>query len=302
MRIIGSGLAGLIAGTINPEAEIFELMQGRNNHQALLRFRTPDIGDAVGIPFKKVTAYKGIWNKGVNTTLSPKMISLYSQKVSGKISHRSICNLEPETRYMAPIDFQDMLQANCHDRINYDQSLAYILRYDGPILSTIPMNVLARELLMEYLLDDELEIINDVRPVYVTRYHLLDCEAYMTYYYPDPDLNVYRASISGDTLIIESMDKTEEKDFLAVTRSFGLYKSRMTLQLMNHEQNNGKMKLIDERTRKKFILQATLEHGIYSVGRFAIWKDVVLDDVYQDLIRINKFINRDKYEHYRDLT
>lgn len=299
MRIIGAGLAGLIAGVLNPDAEIFEPMEVGISHQALLRFRTPDIGEAVGIPFKKVTAYKGIWFKNSDVNLSPKMISLYSQKVSGKISHRSICQLEPETRYVAPIDFQDTLRNICEERINYDYLLSDVLRYDGPILSTIPMGVLSELLDLEYILGEELEIIKSVLPVYVTRYDIKDCEAYMTYYYPERNMNLYRASISGNTLIIECMEPMADSDLQIVMLSFGLFGAHLNLQLYNFEQNNGKIKPIDENKRKKFILQATLEHGVYSLGRFAIWKDILLDDVYKDIGRIKHFINLSKYDQLK---
>ena len=61
--------------------------------------------------------------------------------------------------------------------------------------------------------------------------------------------------------------------------------------VMNEEQNNGKIVKMNDSIRKNFILQATLRYNIYSLGRLAIWKNIVLDDMYKDMLKIKKLMN-----------
>ena len=121
MKILGAGLAGLIAGALNENAYIQEPFENKTTHQALLRFRSPQIGEALGIPFREVDAYKAIWYRGQSTNeVCPRSMVLYSQKVADRISHRSIRHLETEKRWMAPENFQDMLKDICKGRIEYE--------------------------------------------------------------------------------------------------------------------------------------------------------------------------------------
>lgn len=299
MKILGAGLAGLIAGAMNETAEIYEPFDKTNTHQALLRFRSPLIGEAVGIPFREVSAYKGIWFRNEPVPLSPVMMVYYSKKVSDRITHRSIRHLETETRWMAPEGFQDMLRDMCKSRILYDAYLDPI-HDDGPIISTIPINILADLLGASFLLKGSTEIIKATKPIYVTRFKIENCDAFMTNYYPEPGKAIYRASISGDTLIVESTRPIHTIDFEMVFESFGIRKPE--LQMQNFIQTHGKMNLIDEDSRKGFIRYATMNYGIYSLGRFAIWKDILLDDVYQDIGRIKHFINLSKYDQLKGTT
>ena len=296
MHIIGSGLAGLLAGVLNESAELYEPLPINLAHRALLRFRSPQIGEAVGIPFREVTAYKGIWYKGEAVPLSPMLMSKYARKVSGKISHRSIRHQTPETRWMAPPDFQERLREMCESRIERDASIYDALRTEGPVISTIPMHILAENMQAEYVLGTELSIVKDIRPIYVSRYIVANCDAFMTNYYPDVVTSPYRASLSGDILIVECTKPLMPAEYDDVIDSFGLGGRIVTEELSNYEQKNGKMVAIDEATRKRFILHMTMEHGIYSLGRFAIWKDVLLDDVFHDIGRIKHFINLSNYD------
>ena len=63
MIIFGAGLAGLLAGNIlrKYHPKIYEAQNELpNNHSALLRFRTSDVGTACSIPFKRVKVSKAI--------------------------------------------------------------------------------------------------------------------------------------------------------------------------------------------------------------------------------------------------
>lgn len=292
MKIIGAGLAGLIAGVLNQNATIYEPMDSVRLHRAVLRFRSPDIGEAVGIPFNKVTVYKGIWSYNQFIQLNPRVISWYSQKVSGMISHRSITNVSPEERWLAPDDFQSQLLDMCENRIVYGQVPDL---FDKTVkISTMPITALANKLGYNMEVSNHLSV-----PIYVKRFKVLNCDAYMTVYYPDPNCNVYRASLSGDNLIIESISNVSEYDIDEVLTSFGIERNQFYEEEPEVKQNNGKMIPICEKTRRDFISRATLEYNIYSLGRLALWKSIILDEVYKDLLKIKTMINKDRYEHMR---
>lgn len=290
MKIIGTGLAGLIVGALNQKAELFEPLSGLNKHNALLRFRTPDIGEALGIPFKKVRVYKGVWDNGP-VGLSPLRISQYSQKVSDRIEYRSITSLGTEDRWIAPDNFQQMLIEECFNRIQF--STIPDLTKRELIISTIPIFKLAECLGYRICITNAESL-----PIYVKTYELENCNVYMTNYFPGSCTDIYRASITGDKLIIESMASFE--DISIVLASFGLVKSQLkTTDAVEVIQRNGKMGLTDESMRRAFISRTTVDYNIYSLGRLAVWRNIVLDEVYKDYLQIKTMINKDHYEHIK---
>ena len=305
MVILGAGLSGLIAGVLNQNAQILEPFDDNTSHQALLRFRSNQIGEAVGIPFKEIEVYKGIWDEG-DKPISPHYIVKYSRKVSNTIAYRSIKNTDSELRWIAPVDLQDQLKSICENRITYgvpsDEMRSYVFSTE-PVISTIPMPVLAGMIGRESTIFSafrELDENNPVQPVYVNRYHIQNCNVYMTYYYTSYGTNIYRASISKDMLIVESMKPLNSREFDVVKDSFGLNQFDLRQTVFDYEQKNGKIVPIDEKARRDFIHSTTVDLGVYSLGRFAVWKNLLLDDVYHDILRIKEFINKDKYEHHRD--
>jgi hypothetical protein len=52
----------------------------------------------------------------------------------------------------------------------------------------------------------------------------------------------------------------------------------------------GKMVPIDDHLRKEFMHHATSRYNIYSLGRFATWRPILLDDVVDDLTVIEKMM------------
>ncbi len=55
-------------------------------------------------------------------------------------------------------------------------------------------------------------------------------------------------------------------------------------------QKYGKIEPINEELRKQFIFEMTTKYNIYSVGRFATWRQLLLDDVVEDIQHVEKFI------------
>jgi flavin-dependent dehydrogenase len=76
MVILGAGMAGCLAACIFTDATILEAKTEIGaGHQALLRFRSPQIGEYVGIEFKQVTVHKSIWEGGRDVAPSPRLLN-----------------------------------------------------------------------------------------------------------------------------------------------------------------------------------------------------------------------------------
>jgi len=285
MVIVGSGLAGLITGALYNNVPILEPLSETKIHKALLRFRSSDIGDALGIPFKPVQVYKSIWDGDKHIPLTPRAIALYSLKVSDTVSYRSIVHQNPETRWIAPADFQERLLDICKHRIEYNEEPCW--RDEGEkVISTIPLPVLASKLDMPVSMPE-----NSNRKIYISTCKISNSDVYMTNYNVCTHSYIYRASITGDTLIIESTKRLREEHMYNVYESFGINDAIIHSIVMNEEQSNGKIVKMNDSIRKNFILQATLRYNIYSLGRLAIWKNIVLDDMYKDMLKIKKIMN-----------
>ena len=127
MKIIGAGMAGLLAANMlrrfNPEVhEALETLP--DNHTALLRFRTPEVSNSLGIPFEKVTVRKGIWDGSkIATEPNIRLANIYSQTVCGELDARSIWDLSPEDRWLAPPDFISQMASGLDILAGSDQSL-----------------------------------------------------------------------------------------------------------------------------------------------------------------------------------
>ena len=295
MRILGAGLAGCLAGMLNQRFTICEPKRydEMNKHKAVLRFRSPDIGEAIGIPFEKIEVYKGIWHNDKSVELAPRYINLYSRKVSDKVMARSITNIETTTRWVAPDDIHDILLDILNNRIDYGCEIDDLYSGDDIKISTLPLFVTAKKLGYDF------SVVNNNKKINVSRFRIPDCDIYQTYYYTDPTVHMYRATITKDILIIESCWEVEEHDITVAKRSFGLHGVLLETLVHNYEQSNGKISPIDDRNRRELLYNLTTDHNIYSLGRFATWKNVVLDDVYHDILTIKKFMLHDKYEARR---
>jgi len=290
MIIIGAGMSGLLCGALNPGSVIYEAGPEReSDHKALFRCKTNEIGKILGIPFKKVNVQKGLWDNG-HIEPSIRSAHMYSQKVTGKITGRSIMNLDPGVRYIPPLDFSNRLKVMCDIRYNFKftgQTFAQ------PAVSTIPMNYMSD---MVGLRDKTTSWESE--QIYVNRIQIPDCDSYCTMYYPGEESSAYRASLSGDVLIIESMIRLNHNSLAHIFESFGLPLLKKTTgeSLTNTKQKMGKIYPIDEKLRQKLITELTLKHNIYSLGRFATWRPkVMLDDVLEDIFVIRRLIEGGNY-------
>lgn len=296
MNIIGAGLSGLIAAAIWPQAQVYEISAvPMAQHKALLRFRSEAVAQATGIEFKRVKVRKGIWHHSNYVQPSIQVANAYSQKCLGGIhAERSIWNIEPAERFIAPDNLYEQLVDNCGARINW--GVDYEFGEEGAI-STIPLPVLMKKL--NHPIPNGIEFNRS--PITVQRYTVQDCEAYQTVYFPSPLHSVYRASITGNLLIVEHAGEPRGEWITEVRAAFSLGPIDPT-SMGQVKQSYGKIAAIDDSVRKQLLFDLTHKGGIYSLGRFATWKNILLDDVVHDAAVIKRLMRTGShYDTHKEL-
>ncbi len=136
----------------------------------------------------------------------------------------------------------------------------------------------------------------DAHTIFITKFEIEKCDKYATVYYPQPGFPVYRASLAGNELIIESISEIGEDDIYLVFDSLGMDVCDHEQMFGNIPQQNGKIIPMSERDRKAFLFQLTQQRGVYSLGRFATWRNILLDDVLNDIYVIKRMITTDSYD------
>jgi len=293
MKIIGAGLSGLLAGALFPGSTIYE-RQGSlpHNHGAILRFRGYKIGQSLGIPFKRVKVTKAIWYDGQEVQPTPRIQNMYSHKVLAEYSARSIRDISTVNRYIAPDDFIEQLAKRC--TIVFNRSFPeFGKRTDMPTISTIPMPSMMNKMGLPV---PGGQLTFSHRPIWTRTYELPNADIYQTIYYPDPQTNVYRASFTGNKLICEFMNDPVRVGLplFFIAETFGVNGEKL-IDIGSGTQEHGKIVEIPNPIRRSIMAQLTHEHNIYSLGRFATWRNILLDDVFDDIFRIKDLINLDSY-------
>lgn len=266
-----------------------------NNHGALLRFRSDKVETATAVPFRKVRVKKAIKHDGkIITTPNLMLSNMYSQKVTGSVLDRSINNLDDVDRYIAPWHLINEMAKNCsieYERKLDRRSLEELREWEPhrPIISTLPMPVLMK-------IVDWGEVPDfPKQKIWTQKVKIMDpdCQVCQTIYYPDPLIKHYRVSLIGDTLISEFTEKPDTNIGVhamdVLSEDFGIRSYKID-DMKESEQEYGKIMPIDDRIRKEFIFQMTNKYNIYSVGRFATWRQLLLDDVVDDLKVVEQFI------------
>ncbi len=318
MIIIGAGLSGCLAGALDRGARILEAAPALPaRHKAVLRFRSDRIGTALGIPFRKVRVYKGVFADGEFRALTPALINAYSRKVLGVIVARSIVSLDTVDRWVGPPDLHSRLAELCAGRIQFDcrveylnsQSIVYGSGDDGvtdasgpvsidrsgvPVVNTAPL-----PLLLQWLGVKEPEGLSFSRAaIRVQRYRVKGADVHQTIYFPDIEHPVYRATLTGEDLLIESTDKPHDAPEVGlgvVRHAFGLLPGELEL-IDQGVQPFGKIVELPAAQRKELLLAITLAYQVYNLGRFATWRNVLLDDVAVDFSCIRDMIRMHRYD------
>lgn len=303
IQIWGAGIAGLIAANIFQTAHVFEKGQRTEggHHKALLRFRSAAVGEACGIDFRCVRVHKGLWDGGY---VQPNILHAndYSRKVIGRLADRSVWSLEPVDRWVAPPDFVDQLIDRVNSRISWNTDGMKGQIIDGVmhpinnsvVISTIPMNVLA-----EAFGDDTAPEFKRAG-ITVRRWIIPDADVYQTVYVSDPTTTCYRVSITGNLLIAEFIGGCSGQMTFDPGEPFGVRLSELE-ELPSVQQSYGKIQPIDDAWRKKFIFNLSHHSGIFSLGRFGTWRNILLDDVLHDCAVIKRMIAQDAYGRSQEM-
>lgn len=305
MIIVGAGMAGLLAAAMlrDPGTVIYEAQESLpHNHNSLLRFRSSVVGDTLGIPFKEVQVLKSVhsWRNPAADAMA------YALKTTGQGRLRSILSAESkiETRYIAPDNLVERMAALVPS-VQFGQSFMFKkeLTQRTPVISTIPMPHLMAALnwpvRSEFRQRPGANIIADLDPELV--------DTYCSVYTPDPALPFARVSVTGSTMIAECYWHKDDpapdlgegtlNDAMAV---LGL-PTTAVMAWRYKRQNYAKILPIDERERKTFIMWASENHNVFSLGRFATWRPgLLLDDVVKDVRVIQRLIaSKAELYHHR---
>jgi hypothetical protein len=291
INIIGAGMAGLLAANMlrRHQVVVFEKKPNLpNNHHAVLRFRSPVVGEALGIQFKKVDMMKSYvpYRNPIADSLS------YSRKCTGVYkSDRSITEgYVIDERYIAPPDLIEQMSKNI--QIYYDSDYDFEYNRKVSTISTIPMLNLMK--LLHY---PSVPIFGH-KPGVVFVGRILACDAYVSVLFPGPE-PYSRATITGDRLMIEFPGMTELPESYNLAEAYfalGL-DAAVVLDAEFKKQEYFKIISIGDSERKKFQRWATVNHNVYSLGRYSTWRPkLLLDDLVNDIRKIESWITGDKNE------
>lgn len=292
MIIIGNGIAGRMAAKYFDyfDPQVYEANKnGESGHKAIMRFRDFSIGYLLGISLEKIHVDKAIYYKGNFVEPNPMVLNLYSRKVAKGIYPRSVRFTESVDRYVARESFRTPIA-------NYGYKLDRVephvccfsngehVEYDVCI-STIPLPVMAKAAGL-----DCVKTKMESYPIHVNRFKIdIPSYVYQTIYFPDGALSVYRASLEGQDLIIESQSEYTSQEIPEICSAFGIHQNNLCNE-QNYIQNDGKIVDMDDSVRKSLIMELTEKFSIYSLGRYATWRNITSDVLLDDLPKIAGFM------------
>lgn len=286
--IVGAGLTGLIAAHAFPRHTIIESAPApAAAHRALLRFRSPDVGELTGVEFRPVTVRKGVWSEGRWVAPDIRLANLYSRKVLGAVLGRSIWSVEPVTRWIAPEDFYERLLDAAAERITWGHAWDHATFTNEPLISTAPLPRIAAACAIRPEVDFRYAAIT------VRRFRVHGADVYQTGYFPDPHTTLYRASMTGSLLICEFAGEPDGEWLAEVMGAFALGSAE---EIETAHQPYGKIAPILDSERKALIARLTRNWNIFTLGRFATWRNILLDDVVHDIAVVKRLIAATDYD------
>jgi len=304
ITVIGAGMSGLLAACML-RSDCVRVIESQlslpNNHSAVLRYRSSVVGDTLGVPFKKVKVLKTSmpWKNPMADAMA------YAYKCTGQHTLRSslTAKAELEERFIAPSNLiqlmADRVQApiewGVRWRPNPDPA------HTQNFISTLPMPVLMKALGWKDI--PEFKYVHGAN----INVDLSGVDAYGTVYVPVPNIAFNRVSLTGDRLTIEfaNMEAADLQPSILdhvnlAIELLGISHKKIDVgtATLKHQQY-AKILPINDDVRMHFIMWASEQHNIYSLGRFATWRPGLLqDDVVNDVRVIQRLIkNGHNYIH-----
>ena len=313
LLIIGAGIAGTMASNYFASQHPIVIDKREKSeqcaHRAIMRFRDPVVGLLLRARLNRITVTKSIYMDGKHHDKPDiYMANRYSLKVSDGIYERSINNIEPADRYLMSdpgFPSPDNIKGGYRLELLTPDRVAKFISSNGyPIdipyqecISTIPMN----EIVGACPDGDLQQNIGDMffaekyDSIYVTTLtmHKLKSNINHTVYFPGNDTTAYRATLEGNKLIIESMDSylEEEQIILIMKDVFGIGIEYYAPQYVSMAiQAYGKISPIDDDIRKGIIRELSSKYSVYSLGRYATWRNITSDSIINDLDVISRLM------------
>ena len=321
IHVVGAGLTGLIVSNLlvarGYDVTVFELQEELpHNHRAVLRFRSPKLGDALGIEFEKVQALLCLSNYYYPNPLVSAMH--YSRATNGIMrTDRSITRLmdgpKLVDRWIAPANLRDILLERIRDRVQFGTPHK-IIACKGIVLTTVPMYSTfehASSLKIKSWQGKEIEFC--AAPYTTVTMKCNDMDAYGTVYNVMPNVSSpwTRLSITGSEIILEMserwgvgcLDRDEvgkrAKTLAKVILFLALEIDQIPDKPHVYRSLGDRISPIDERTRKSFIMYLTDQHQVYSIGRFATWRPgMLLDDLIKDTAIVASMIEGNPLQRF----
>lgn len=298
--IIGAGISGVLASKIFNTKYIFDSANTPEiYHKAIMRIRDQRIGMLLGCGLKPITVRKGIFYKGdILTKTNIKLNNLYSLKVSGELSDKSVLNLDDSERFLLEGNWSNSDAKYNYRLIKINNNEATFIHNNEEVkesydvcISTIPIFNIMESSDLKVLPKESFRY----NPIYVSLFKInIPSKIYQTIYLPEPGPFSYRASIEGNKLTIESVNGfPSEEEVNLIADIFGIDNS-VLIDREDHIQKIGKIISIDENIRKFILYELTNKFNIFSLGRFAIWKQIRADEVLSDLEKIERMIRIDE--------
>jgi len=288
--IVGAGLAGLLAAHMFPREPVCDVGPPVARHRALLRFRSDAVSLVTGIPFRRVRVHKGIWWDGAFRAPTIQIANMYALKCLGKlVGDRSIWNIDAADRWVAPDSFYEQLVEHTGQRITWNTMSNF--KDDAHYwISTAPMHATLAAVGIE-----SPETFHR-QPIAVRRFKVRGADVFQTIYFPNPEHSLYRASITGDTLICEFIDDLDMGWEDELWEAFNLRDVEDMVDEPIYRQHYGKIAPINEPLRRMHIATLTNDFNIFSLGRFATWRNLLLDDVVSDANVVRRLLTATTYE------
>lgn len=308
--ILGSGISGLICANYFKGYTIFEKANSLTaNHKALFRFKSDLLSKMLNLkPLRKVKVRKSIYCDGKFYNEPNIAFSiLYSKKVSNFISDRSIWSSDGSSvdRYIPDYDLIGDLAALVN--IEYGKNVSSIknsriffedggsVKYNT-IISTIPLANLLQ--ITDIVCEEKFCSKN----IFVNTIYLKNCDIDHTIYIVCENDPIYRISFVKNKIIFESVAPIGMDSINKFLRVLHIDESFVVdLGCDNFVHVHGKMFDINSSNIKSLLLFLTEKFNIYSAGRYAIWRNIMVEDLISDLLKLKELMYCNKHKCKYDL-